>query len=117
MKRLTTQSLPAVGGGVASLAINKVIPSSINPKYVGLGKIAIGILAPELMPKSAALESASLGWLGHAASEVAGDFIPALTAPKTAGVGATEYRIDEDIIEGVDDDTLTGVEKDENSTY
>ena len=94
--RVTGNALPAVAGGVGSLLLNKVTPTSINNKMRGALKIVVGAILPELSPKTKMLSPLADGLIGHAGAELATEFMPKLADTKvsaTAGVGAS-YEID-----------------------
>ncbi len=118
MKRLTqaitNRALPAVVGGAAGLAVNKVIPSSLSPTVRSLIKIAAGAIIPEFSPKSEMLKFGCAGLVGQAGSELIGSIVPALEEVK--GIGSeSEYVIDQDFVEGPEDeeyaDGLEGIEE------
>lgn len=114
-KRVMNGGAAALGGG-AGLALNKVIPASINPKMRSVIKILGGAIIPELAPKMNILESAGLGMCGQAGGELAGQMIPSLGGAGVEGIGKNdaEYVIDEDFqrVHGVDD-VVSGTEDDE----
>jgi hypothetical protein len=96
-KALTQRGLGSAVGGAASMAVNKVIPASINPKLRGIGKIVLGAILPELAPKSKLLDYAGAGFTGVAGAELAGELIPALKEGAVKGIGNdSAYVIDED---------------------
>ncbi len=107
---VTSKALPAAVGGAASLAANKIIPASINPKIRAVIKIVAGAVLPELAPRIKMLEPAGLGFAGQAGAELAAELIPAIAGVDDMdGVGATEeYVIDRDFVEGVDDPQVAG---------
>ena len=107
---VTSKALPAAVGGAASLAANKIIPASINPKISAVIKIVAGAVLPELAPRIKMLEPAGLGFAGQAGAELAAELIPAIAGVDDMdGVGATEeYVIDRDFVEGVDDPQVAG---------
>ena len=107
---VTSKALPAAVGGTASLAANKIIPASINPKIRAVIKIVAGAVLPELAPRIKMLEPAGLGFAGQAGAELAAELIPAIAGVDDMdGVGATEeYVIDRDFVEGVDDPQVAG---------
>ena len=110
---VTGKALPAAAGGALSLAANKLIPASVNPKLSAGLKILAGALIPELMPKMKALEFVGIGMCGQAGAELAAEFIPSIagTDDEIEGVGAQqEYIIDKDFVEGVDDEGVEGVD-------
>lgn len=102
---VTNKALPAAVGGAASLAVNKIIPASINPKIRGIGKILIGAVLPEIAPRTKMLEPFGMGFAGQAGAELAADLIPAIAGPdEIEGVGAQEeYVIDDDFVSGAED--------------
>ena len=107
---VTSKALPAAVGGAASLAANKIIPASINPKIRAVIKIVAGAVLPELAPRIKMLEPAGLGFAGQAGAELAAELIPAIAGVDDMdGVGATEeYVIDRDFVEGFDDPQVAG---------
>lgn len=113
-KSVMGNTLPAAGGGVASLAVNKFIPASISPKMRGIGKILVSAIIPELMPKMKFLGPASQGFAGHAGAELATEFMPTLAAVKpVAGIGSDgSYTVDEDGMNGTDEETLGSTTED-----
>lgn len=102
---VTSKALPAAAGGAASLAVNKVIPASINSKVRSIGKILIGAILPEISPRTKMLEPFGMGFAGQAGAELVAELVPAIAGPdEIEGVGATEeYVIDDDFVDGVND--------------
>ena len=91
---VTSKALPAAVGGAASLAANKIIPASINPKIRAVIKIVAGAVLPELAPRIKMLEPAGLGFAGQAGAELAAELIPAIAGVDDMdGVGATEEYV------------------------
>jgi hypothetical protein len=122
---LVNQMLPAAAGGVASLAIAKVIPSSISskisPKLMAIGKMGLGAILPVLMPKQKMAQPFAQGFVAVAAADLAAELMPALVSPKVSGIGEVaaieeEYildnmsGVDDDVISGTDDDVISGTD-------
>jgi hypothetical protein len=96
----------SAAGGAASALSNKVIPASINPLLKGIGKIVIGAMIPELMPKNEMVKFAGAGFAGHAAGELTDH----LMAPKTvSGLGDETYTTDADASLSGTDSPINGV--------
>lgn len=109
---VTTKALPAAAGGAASLAMNKIVPASVNPKVRGIGKILLGAVLPEISPRTKMLEPFGMGFAGQAGAELATELIPAIAGPdEIEGVGAQdEYVIDDDFVSGAEDGPQVGAE-------
>lgn len=102
----------SVVGGALSAASNKIIPASLNPKIAGIGKIVLGAVIPEFMPKSEFVKNVGAGFAGAAAAELTIQMVPAL-APNaaTAGIGEeSSYVIEEDKIDVAGTDVIQGEE-------
>ena len=121
-KGIVSETIPAAVGGAASLALDKVIPDSIeeklNPKMIAGGKILIGAIIPEVFKKQKMLKPFALGFIGAAAADLTADIVPTLAkTSKVSGIGEVdsieeEYLFDEAMNGAADDETMSGAEDD-----
>jgi len=115
---LVNQMLPAAAGGVVSLAIDKIIPSSIkakvSPKLMAIGKIGLGAILPVLMPKQKMAQPFAQGFVAVAAADLAAELMPALSSDgKVSGIGEVAAIEEEYILDnmaGADDDIISGTD-------
>ena len=106
------ESLAAAGGGVAAAWVNNIIPSTLNSKVKLGGKLLVGALVPELMPKQKILVNAADGWCGVVGVELAHEFGMKVDVAGIGDCGA--HEIDEDYMDGVDEDVVNdGVGEDD----
>lgn len=85
-----------VGAVSCEIVSSKLLPNA-NPLLVGIGKIVIGALIPEISPRSKFLGGVGAGFVAVGGAQVAKKLLP---AGFIAGIG----QADDDLIEDADQD-------------
>lgn len=124
-KKIASKAVSNIGGGAVggavSLAANKIIPASINPKLRDVLKLVIlGGVLPELAPKSAFVGAVGAGACGQAGASLLAQFVPAMAENAAAatvdGIGAdSAYVIDEDYKLSGLTDTINAMDDDSDA--
>lgn len=126
---LVNRGLAGAAGGAAAQFIGDKLPATINPMFKNAGTILVGAIIPELSPKTKFLEGVGAGMAGVGGANLLKSMMSG-TAPVSgmngledegwtetspmhglpmdddddmSGVGADEFSVDDDEVNGTDD--------------
>lgn len=98
-KQIGMRAAGAAAGGVGSNLVSDMF-SKLDPKLLGVAKIAVGCIIPEIAPKSKFAEAAGIGLAAGGSADLYGAFTkkeaPAVTGTGVQDVTTPEYNVDDD---------------------
>lgn len=101
-KQIGMRAAGAAAGGVGGEFLNKLLPN-MKPMIRGIAKMAIGVVVPELAPKSKFADAAGVG-LAASGSVDLFNAIANKTSTGVQGIEGEEYSVDQDYkVHGTDD--------------